>query len=566
MPLLENKIVLLHLQNVHDMRKVTLYVLLALMLVSIFGSCHQNHMKELDFAYALAESNPDSALGYLNRIDQNELSESEMAKYALVYYMAQDKSGLDVDNDSLIRIAYDWYEKNQDDSLYAQSMYYMGEYYRLVDSIVQAKACVEKSYNLANKVGDVYLISISLDKLVTIEETLNPRNVLRLAKKMVALYDKHPELPLSNKIYARLKLANSFMLVDSLHVALDENFRAFNYARVLRNNDVMSDVCLGLSSIYGKLGQQDSCLYFAKIACSQSKADTTTCRLALASALCDMDSLKEMFSVLNSLNPKVIDDKNTFSYLKTVGAIKTKDVNFAISCFDSASNYSEDTYRQSAQEKYKYYASYINKVKEKAELKGKAEMQWWIFLLSFLLLMSLFILILCAYFSNKKQNTFKIQQEKKLAATQLAHEQKLHEQETLMLDKLHKEELAHKEVQLATMRSYLLKKIEIVGKLNTIDKNGNKHFALSEDDWAELEVFLDSVEDLFVNRLKKQHTNLSQSDIRLMMLLRLKLSQKSLASIYGIGEKAIKQKLFLYKERVGIKNAHISLRKYIEMF
>lgn len=38
-----------------------------------------------------------------------------------------------------------------------------------------------------------------------------------------------------------------------------------------------------------------------------------------------------------------------------------------------------------------------------------------------------------------------------------------------------------------------------------------------------------------------------------MMLLRLKLPQKSLASIYCISEKAIKQKLFLYKERVGIK-------------
>lgn len=51
-----------------------------------------------------------------------------------------------------------------------------------------------------------------------------------------------------------------------------------------------------------------------------------------------------------------------------------------------------------------------------------------------------------------------------------------------------------------------------------------------------------------------------------MMLLRLKLPQKSLASIYCISEKAVKQKLFLYKERVGIQNEQISLRKYIETF
>ena len=193
-------------------------------------------------------------------------------------------------------------------------------------------------------------------------------------------------------------------------------------------------------------------------------------------------------------------------------------------------------------------------------------MQIWMFLLFLLLLISLLILSLYAYCTNKKQTALKIKQEKKIAATQLAHEQELHEQKILMADKLHKEELIHKEIQLSAMRNYLLKKIEIVEKLNSIREKEVKHFILSEEDWAELEAYLESAEDLFVTRLKKQHPNLTQSDIRLMMLLRLRLSQKSLSSIYCISEKAIKQKLFLYKERVGIKNEHISLRKYIETF
>ena len=54
----------------------------------ILGSCHQSHKKELDLAYVLAESNPDSALSFLNHINQNKLSEEDMAKYALIYYMA----------------------------------------------------------------------------------------------------------------------------------------------------------------------------------------------------------------------------------------------------------------------------------------------------------------------------------------------------------------------------------------------------------------------------------------------------------------------------------------------
>lgn len=151
------------------MKKATLYTLLTLMLVSLLGSCRQSHKEELDLAYVLAKSNPDSALVYLKHINQDKLSEEEMAKYALVYYMAQDKSGLGVDNDSLIRIAYDWYEKNQEDSLYALCLNYMGKYFMLNDSVEQAKVCLEKSYNLANKAGDTYLVSLSLDKLVRIE-------------------------------------------------------------------------------------------------------------------------------------------------------------------------------------------------------------------------------------------------------------------------------------------------------------------------------------------------------------------------------------------------------------
>ena len=549
-----------------NMRRATFYVIWAFLMASVLVSCHQSHKKELDLAYALAKSNPDSALVFLNHIDQVKLSEEDMAKYALTYYMAQDKSGLDVDNDSLIRIAYDWYGEHQDDSLYATALYYMGEYYRLVDSIVLAKSCLEKSYNLANKIDNVYLISLSLDKLVRVEGELNPHKAMKLARKLVEFYDKHPQLSLNNKVYARLRLCTSLLDIGCLRSALEENLLALNDAKVLKDKELLSDVCQDLAFVYGELGKKDSSLYYAKIASSQRKPEDISCQLELAFAFYDVDSLNEMYAIINNLSPKSQEDKNRILYLKILGAIKNKNANLAICYTDSVCDNYEVAYRKAIQGKYNYYTSYLNNVREKAELKGKSEMQKWVFMLSLLLLISVLLFIVYTYFTSKKHAVIKIQQEKKLAATKLAHEQELHEQEILMADKLHKEEIAHKEAQLVTMRSYLIKKIEIVDKLNSLGEKGIKHLVLSEDDWMELEVFLESVEDLFVTRLKKQHSNLTRNDIRLMMLLRLKLPQKSLASIYCISEKAIKQKLFLYKERVGIKNEHISLRKYIETF
>ena len=61
------------------MKKATLYVLITITMLVILGSCHQSHKKELDLAYVLAESNPDSALSFLNHINQNKLSEKDMA-------------------------------------------------------------------------------------------------------------------------------------------------------------------------------------------------------------------------------------------------------------------------------------------------------------------------------------------------------------------------------------------------------------------------------------------------------------------------------------------------------
>ena len=82
----------------------------------------------------LAEKKPDSALALLKKVDQTKLSEKAVALYSIAYTMAQDKSGIDVDNDSLLRNAYNWYNGKPADSLYAKCEYYMGKYYALNDS------------------------------------------------------------------------------------------------------------------------------------------------------------------------------------------------------------------------------------------------------------------------------------------------------------------------------------------------------------------------------------------------------------------------------------------------
>lgn len=538
-----------------NMRRGISFMILFFVMLSVLVSCYQSHKKELDLAYTLAESKPDSALVFLNRINQGELSDEDMAKYALIYYMAQDKSGLDVDNDSLIRIAYDWYGEHQDDSLYATALYYMGKCFLLNDSMEQAKTCLEKSYSISDSLHNMNLKCLALDKLIEVEEQLAPYKALRYAKDLVKMYESMPNVSIYNKVAAHLRLGENFFFVDSLKQALNEEKKAYSLAMSVDDNNLLSYVRQNLASTFEEMGEKDSCLLYARRAYDLNGNDRFSCQLMLASVYISVDSINQAFKLLKQAMPKTAEDRYSVFYFQSQAAMKAQDFKSAKSFSDSAYHYLEDMYRTASKAKISYYSSFLKKESERAKMQGKAEVQRWVFGLTVLLCLIIILFVLYAYWSYRK-----------LSLARIAHEQEIFSQKQQMMEKLHQEELSHRDVQLSVIRNYLQKKIEVVEKLDSIVPNEGKHIVLSDNDWTELEVFLDSVEDLFVSRLKNEHPNLSNADVRLMMLLRLKLSQKTLASIYCVSEKAIKQKLFLYKDKVGIKNEHFSLRNYIENF
>ena len=109
-------------------------------------SCSDGRQAEIiRQAEQIMQERPDSALHLLQSIPRKSLRGETLARYALIYSMAQDKSGLDVTSDSLLRIAYEYYYRHPDDSLYARSQYYMGLYYSLADSTKEAEDYLRKA-------------------------------------------------------------------------------------------------------------------------------------------------------------------------------------------------------------------------------------------------------------------------------------------------------------------------------------------------------------------------------------------------------------------------------------
>ncbi len=548
------------------MKKSFLYFCLLLVISFVFSSCHSDRSRILVSAYSVVDSLPDSTLALLRKVDCDNLSAKDMAEYSLLFTMAQDKSGLDVDNDSLIRIAYDWFQQHQDDSLYAKCLYYMGKYYMLNDSTEQAISLLTESSEKSNKIGDLKTESMALEKLSKVYQVVEPKKSLIFSKKALETYASYQYATLKNRIYLNLNYSEALLACEITRKSVDVALSILPKALVLKDSVVLADVYQDLANSYLYLGYKDSCLFYAKKTYDLQPIKNMSCRLMLADAYQEADSVRQCLALLESLKPTLSTEKYVCFQICSQASIKMQDYEKSKMYVDSAYSCIENMYAEAVKGKADYYSSFLEKEKQKSELKGRAEMQSYLLLLVIILALLVIVFLLYVYKNSRSKAQKEIIFEKRQAEMKVRHEHELAMIEKNLSEQYHQKELSRKEVQLSIMRSYLMKLVTAVEKLNSIKTGTGKHVVLTEKDWKEIAAFLDSTENMFVTRLKTRFPNLSEGDLHLMMLLRLKMPQKVLASLYSITEKAVKQKLFLYKEKVGINGQNISLREYIETF
>lgn len=532
----------------------------------VFSACHSDRSRILVSAYSVVDSLPDSTLALLRKVNYDNLSAKDMAEYSLLFTMAQDKSGLDVDNDSLIRIAYDWFQQHQDDSLYAKCLYYMGKYYMLNDSTEQAISLLTESSEKSSKIGDLKTESMALEKLSRVYQGFEPEKSLVFSKKALETYARYPYATLKNRIYLNLNYSEALLACEITRKSVDVALSILPKALVLKDSVVLADVYQDLANSYLYLGYKDSCLFYAKKTYDLQPIKNMSCRLMLADAYREVDSVRQCLALLESLKPTLSTEKYVCFQICSQASIKMQDYEKSKMYMDSAYSCIENMYAEAVKGKADYYSSVLKKEKQKSELKGRAEMQSYLLLLVIILALLVIVFLLYVYKNSRSKAKKEIIFEKRQAEMKVRHEHELAMIEKNLSEQYHQKELSRKEVQLSIMRSYLMKLVTAVEKLNSIKTGTGKHVVLTEKDWKEIAAFLDSTENMFVTRLKTRFPNLSEGDLHLMMLLRLKMPQKVLASLYCITEKAVKQKLFLYKEKVGINGQNISLREYMETF
>lgn len=524
----------------------------------MLGACTDNTQKKREVicqAERIMQEQPDSALHILQSINRHYLRGELLARYALIYSIAQDKCGLDVTSDSLLHFAYEYYCQHPDDSLYSRCQYYMGLYYSLVDSVKQAEDCLRTSICCAEEQKEYYTQYMALDRLSSNVRIADAPLALEYSKQALRVFEKIDPPNFSNQICLIKDIGKVYILCNQQDSALYYMDLAIEKARTFNDSCIIGEIMQEKSLVYTKSKDYQKALLLAKEAWVRYPIKSLNLILCLAGCYADADSAaqaKDLYAVI--INSGNFEQKYLAYRNMSVLAAKEHDDSSFLSYLDSAYGCMESVYKQQLKTKADYYNEVIklgkDKVQKEKEINQKTLINWFFVMLVIVVL----IIGLAIYnnISNRNRQRLEVERERHILKERFAREQ-------------HEREIKYKDNQITLMRTLVMKRCAFRKKIEEQKKNG-KHITLSPEDWEEITAFLNATSDNFLIRLMKAYPNLRERDYQFCMLVRLKFSNKDLANIYGIAEVSIKQKMVDYKKRLNVSVAGLSFKQFISKF
>ena len=112
----------------------------------------------------------------------------------------------------------------------------------------------------------------------------------------------------------------------------------------------------------------------------------------------------------------------------------------------------------------------------------------------------------------------------------------------------------------AMLREELLKRIHVADKLQE-----DGHIQLSDADWKDIRLMLDSTYPDFTRKLQSNFPTLTEKDINFCCLVKINMNLQSLANIYCISGNSVSRRKLRLKEKLGIDKDE-SLTKFLSRF
>ena len=425
------------------------------------------------------------------------------------------------------------------------------------DSIRLGETLLRKTIRLAEQSEDWHTYYIAYQQLAVALSQGSPEEALRLMKKALTIYEQHPDDERNYVIlldYAGTYAAQvAFNAEGSYDEAINYVKKAYGIAEKNQMNDLMCQTLTSLANIAWAKDDYRKAVDYARQAESilppsgedrEGHPDLKSGALqVLARSYLSLNMLDSAETVYRQIEPGdnihlayIVQSNLARIALQRMGATKVEDD------IDEAFEQVESFYYKALEQKDQYYQETLRQEMENQQLEYRSQ----IYARTLLVVIIAAIIILFAVVMALRYRIRMQEQEKRQLQQEAEH------QKTLL----------HQANEVVTfLQGFILERTEVLKKLN---QSGDSLIYLTPHEWSEIERTLNAIDDNRFAKIREQYPNMQEDDIRLCILTRLGLSNRTIGNIYCITISAVQhRKLKLKKDVFGESNPEITLEQIL---
>lgn len=230
-------------------KRLLRYILLLPLFLGIFSCQNSGEASNvLADADSLMQTRPDSALLLLEGISAPQLlSRAHRAEYALLLTQARHKNYVKLENDSLIKIAVDYYEDGNDNLRESQAYFYLGSTYRDMGDMASTIKAYLKALEVMPEEGSGDLLNILAECYQ--EHNLDSMAMDRYRQAYRVNMEHHNE---KGAFYSLRGIGFSFIVCAQLDSTLLYYQKALSLALAANDSDLTITSFIDLASVYNQ--------------------------------------------------------------------------------------------------------------------------------------------------------------------------------------------------------------------------------------------------------------------------------------------------------------------------
>ena len=437
------------------------------------------------------------------------------------------------------------------------------------DSIRLGETLLRKAIQLSEASEDWHTNYIAYQRLASSLSQSTPKEALRLMKQALAVYEQHPDderrSTTEGNAYQGRNYVNlldyagtyaaqvAFITEGPFDEALYFTNRAYDIAKKCQMTDLMCQTLTSLANIAWAKEDYRRAVDYARQAESllppsgEDSGDSTDLRpgtlQVLARSYLDLNMLDSAETVYRKIQPGddvhlayIVQSNLAKIALRRMGATKVEDD------IDEAFGQIEDFYYKALEQKDQYYQETLRQEIENQQLGYRSKM----FARTLLITIIASLIVILAIVLVVRYRMRAQRQEKRQLQQEAEHQKTLLHQANEVV---------------AFLQNFILERTEVIKKLN---QSGDSLIYLSPHEWSEIERTINAVDSNRFAKIREQYPDMTEDDIRLCILTRLGLSNRTIGNIYCITISAVQhRKLKLKKDVFGESKQNITLEQIL---